>query len=68
MLIFNPLWVVKTRMTLQGAVSTARQYTGLVDAFRSIAREEGIRGFYKGVVPALLLTSHGAIQVIANCF
>ena len=50
-------------MTLQGAEPSARQYSGLIDAFRCLAKEEGIRGFYKGVVPALLLTSHGAIQV-----
>ena len=61
-LIFNPLWVVKTRLTLQGAVPSARQYTGLINAFTTMFKEEGIMGFYKGVVPAILLTSHGAIQ------
>ena len=30
-------------------------YRGLVDAARQIARQEGLLGFYKGLVPSLLL-------------
>ena len=61
-LVFNPLWVIKTRMTLQGAEPSARQYKSVTDAFATIIREEGVQGLYRGLVPAMLLTSHGAIQ------
>ncbi len=33
------------------------------DCVKTIVKEEGILGFYKGFLPAILLTSHGAIQV-----
>jgi len=32
------------------------------DAFRSIVKHEGILALYRGLVPALLLTSHGMVQ------
>eukprot|EP01031_Cornospumella_fuschlensis_P031735 gene31735-38356_t len=62
--LFNPVWVVKTRLALQGAEThiTGKKYKGLSDALRLIYREEGLAGLYTGLVPALLLTSHGAIQ------
>jgi len=41
-----------------------RNYSGLLDAVRTILREEGIFGFYKGIVPALMLVSHGACQFV----
>ena len=32
------------------------------DAVKVIYREEGFIGYYRGIVPALFLTSHGAVQ------
>jgi len=60
----NPIWVVKTRMCLP-LHDRPSAYTGLVDAFVSIARSEGLRGFYVGLLPALLNVSHGTVQLVA---
>ncbi|GMH46006.1 hypothetical protein BSKO_13970 [Bryopsis sp. KO-2023] len=70
-LVTNPLWVIKTRLQLQrgggasvlgGAEFVKSRYGGLVDAVSTIARQEGLAGFYKGISASLLLVSHGAIQ------
>jgi len=65
-LITNPVWLVKTRLQLQqsGSLEAARPYKGMFDAFHRIIVEEGVRSLYRGVLPALLLTSHGAIQLV----
>ncbi|CAN8277680.1 unnamed protein product [Cochlearia groenlandica] len=36
-----------------------------LDAFRTIVKEEGPKALYKGIVPSLVLVSHGAIQFTA---
>jgi solute carrier family 25 folate transporter 32 len=61
--ITNPLWIMKTRLQIQGQYSTPNKYTGFRNIFATMLREEGIRGFYKGFLPSLLLTTHGAVQV-----
>ncbi|CAK0772832.1 hypothetical protein CVIRNUC_004004 [Coccomyxa viridis] len=76
-LLTNPIWVIKTRLQLQRATSLrssaakvarrvpstrASPYRGFTHAVRQIAREEGFAGFYRGLLPSLLLVSHGAIQ------
>lgn len=80
-LLTNPIWLIKTRMQLQGSTFDAssvktgevptgvsralKPYTGFVHALATIVKEEGPLGLYRGLVPALLLCSQGALQVMA---
>ena len=66
-LFTNPLWLIKTRMQLQSKASTTSTtnvspYRGISDAFITIIKNEGIIGLYRGLLPALFLTSHGMVQ------
>ena len=58
----NPFWLIKTRLQIQGQKPDGKKYKGFIDALITIPKEEGLLGLYKGIIPALLLTSHGAIQ------
>jgi len=72
----NPIWVVKTRMQLSAsnnstpattagrAVSSPASFSGgsVSTTIRQIAREEGIRGFYKGLSASYLGVTEGTIQ------
>lgn len=57
----NPIWVVKTRM-LSTAKDTPGAYRTVREGVAHIWRTEGLSGFYRGLVPSLLGTSHGAVQ------
>lgn len=62
----NPIWVTKTRLVLQYSADPSRkQYKGMVDALVKIYRYEGVAGLYRGFVPGLFGTSHGALQFMA---
>jgi solute carrier family 25 folate transporter 32 len=60
----NPLWVVKTRMCTT-TYNSPDAYTGLLNGLKRLYLEEGIQGLYRGIVPALIGVSHGAIQFMA---
>ncbi|XP_051015991.1 peroxisomal membrane protein PMP34 isoform X1 [Acomys russatus] len=66
-LLTTPLWVVNTRLKLQGAKFRNEDiiptnYKGIMDAFHQIVRDEGISALWNGTFPSLLLVLNPAIQ------
>lgn len=71
--VTNPVWLIKTRMQLQMKRAAKEHnmtapYNGMLDACRTIVREEGFWALYKGTGPALLLVSHGGVQFVVYEF
>ncbi|KAJ6664801.1 hypothetical protein lerEdw1_005773 [Lerista edwardsae] len=49
--VAQPTDVVKVRFQAQARAEAGRRYQGTLDAYKTIAREEGIRGLWKGTSP-----------------
>ncbi|VDN53265.1 unnamed protein product [Dracunculus medinensis] len=58
----NPIWLSKTRLCLQYEIQSDKKYSGMVNCIYSTARNDGIKSLYKGFLPGLFGTSHGALQ------
>ena len=62
----NPIWVVKTRLQLAASENESVRSRGLAggswSVIKKIAREEGIRGFYKGLSASYLGVTETTIQ------
>ena len=53
-LSFSSAEVLRTRLREAPAQGDKRRYTGLVQSTRLIFAEEGLRGFYKGLLPHII--------------
>jgi len=64
----NPIWVVKTRLQLvvndlkHSTNGTQAPRPRSIDMIRQILREEGVKGFYKGLSASYLGVTEGTIQ------
>ncbi|XP_039269907.2 solute carrier family 25 member 32-like [Styela clava] len=59
----NPIWITKTRLCLEYETQNQR-YRGMTHALTVLYKEDGFKGLYKGFVPGLVGTSHGAVQFL----
>jgi solute carrier family 25 (peroxisomal adenine nucleotide transporter), member 17 len=57
----NPIWVLNTRMA-----KAKKEHADLTNwqMIKQIIRDEGLGGFFKGVLPALILTCNPVIQFV----
>jgi solute carrier family 25 folate transporter 32 len=60
-LVTNPVWMIKTRIQIQSTTGVV-EYNGALDCLRSIIKNEGFFTLYRGIGPAMMLVSNGAIQ------
>lgn len=58
----NPLWLAKTRLCQPPDGRAPPPFSGLRGCLAHTWRTEGWRGLYRGLVPGLFGTSHGAVQ------
>ena len=61
----NPIWMVRTRMQLHVDVAAGQvAYKGYGDVIATILREEGVKGFYKGLQASYWGCTEGALQFL----
>ncbi|XP_072127944.1 peroxisomal membrane protein PMP34-like isoform X2 [Mobula birostris] len=66
-LVTTPLWVVNTRLKMQGAAFRNEDiqqtnYKGMLDAVTQIVQTEGVLALWSSTIPSLLLVFNPAIQ------
>ena len=69
-MIMHPLDLIKTRFQLQNTVAGAgseQHYTGVRDCMVKMYRQEGLRSFWKGLLPPVLVeTPKRAWKVLSS--
>lgn len=63
-LVTTPMWVVNTRMKMQGGRGNSKSYNykGIADGISTIYKDEGIGALWSSTLPSLILVSNPAIQ------
>jgi solute carrier family 25, member 33/36 len=58
----NPIWVVKTRLQLDKSITGSRRYINSLDCLAQIWRQEGLKGFSRGLSASYLGVSETTLQ------
>ena len=63
MALTAPLWTVKVRLITYREKFNIRSYDMVFRIVKEMYTKEGIRSFYRGFLPSMLLSSYGIIQM-----
>jgi solute carrier family 25, member 33/36 len=58
----NPIWVVKTRLQLDKTTTGGRRYKNSLDCLSQIWRQEGVKGFGRGLSASYVGISETTLQ------
>ena len=66
MIMTTPMWVVKTRLALYKETAEGQSARGgsvIINVVRDMLVNEGPTSFFKGIGPAIALSSYGIVQM-----
>ncbi|KAF9585837.1 hypothetical protein BGW38_000514 [Lunasporangiospora selenospora] len=61
-LITNPIWVINTRIATRNAGTPDQKPLGTIETAAQMIKEGGLKTFWQGVAPALILVANPIIQ------
>ncbi|SCW02017.1 LAFE_0E12310g1_1 [Lachancea fermentati] len=59
-ILTNPIWVVKTRI-MSTSVGARGSYRSTWDGIKKLYKSDGVKGFWKGMIPSLFGVTQGAL-------
>ncbi|WVW82682.1 hypothetical protein I302_104693 [Kwoniella bestiolae CBS 10118] len=66
-LVTNPIWTIQTKQSTQSVIETKQGESkkikpGMIEAANEIFEKDGLKGFWRGIGPALILVVNPVIQ------
>ncbi|KAF9966232.1 hypothetical protein BGZ70_002926 [Mortierella alpina] len=60
--ITNPIWVINTRIATRNASAPNSRPLGTIETATQMIKENGLKSFWQGIMPALILVANPIIQ------